>query len=348
MTKAFTHKIVLKMALVLLLSLLGSQHLHARVKNYQYDGDLPFVQMMLDMMVAMGILDRVPVNGIYGGRYGSPNSRFGAPWSGIGPNNRNLWGNRGWNNIGRNNAGWNNNAWRNFGGQNLGLQNLNQNYTNWGQPRWGVLPEESYSLNNYPLSGSQMRPPVWSSSDLSGWVNEPWEMSVWNSEKQTKTTAKPIPEQTPATKHEDGQDVSNPDAANTSTNINTAVELKQKACVTDFCGLQVPSLNGLWVSQEGEMLGIKNTNFLWSDGRSRHLSGTIKANKNYLLISADGYQQLMYFKYKLDGNYLLTMQPDGKTREFKRTFYELSDSDGYSTYVPSYNETVIQNDVGAY
>ena len=57
--------------------------MHAEIKNYQYDGKLPFVQMMLNMMVAMGILDRVPMGGIYNryGQYGMPNNRYAGLWS---------------------------------------------------------------------------------------------------------------------------------------------------------------------------------------------------------------------------------------------------------------------------
>jgi len=96
-------------------------------------------------------------------------------------------------------------------------------------------------------------------------------------------------------------------------------QLKQKPCVTEFCGLKKPNLNGLWVAQNGEMLGVKNHRYLWSDSNSRYLTGQLKIQNEYLLASVDGYDdKLMRFKYKLAGNHLLTMQPDGKTREFVR------------------------------
>ena len=60
----------------LLLMFLSSQVVRAEVKLYQYDGKLPFVQMMLNMMVAMGILDRLPANGRYG-MAGYPSSSWG-------------------------------------------------------------------------------------------------------------------------------------------------------------------------------------------------------------------------------------------------------------------------------
>lgn len=260
---------VKKMILGLVLGLLSSSFVHAEIRNYQYDGKLPFVQMMLNMMVAMGIIDRVPVNGIYNRRnmytpYGMRNY---------------LYGNRNWNNNVWGNDSWSNGSWNNAATDSV-----------WGQPRWGVLSEDPYS-QNYPPSVSD------------GWVNEPWELSVWNKKKQNQALESP----------EDNRSMSQP-----------LPILKNKACVTDLCGLQVPDLNGLWVGREGEMLGIKNGSFLWSDGLSRHLTGNLKPQNDYFIVRADGYDRLMQFKYKLDGNYLLTMQPDGLVREFRRV------SDGYS------------------
>jgi len=281
MIKALTKKVTL----ILLLSLLSSQFVHAEIKNYQYDGKLPFVQMMLNMMVVMGILDRVPVNGIYNryGQYGMSNNRYADLW------------NRGY----------------------------SRNNTAWGQPRWGVLPEGSYSQNNSSWYGPQGMSPIMK-SDLDGWVNEPWEMSVWNNNKNKKEVSEQSSNETLVKDNSENQSQSTKQVIN-----KRPARLKQKACVTDFCGLEAPSLNGLWISQEGEMFGVKNNNFLWSDGQSRHLTGNLQFKNNYLLVNADGYQQPMYFKYKLDGNYLLTMQPDGRVREFRRVSNGQSGSSGY-------------------
>ncbi len=93
----------------------------------------------------------------------------------------------------------------------------------------------------------------------------------------------------------------------------------ERACVTEFCGLKIPDLNGLWVGKSGEMLGIKNHRYLWSDGASRYLTGQMKIENEYLVASVDDHDKLMRFKYKLAGDLLLTVQPDGTVREFVRT-----------------------------
>ena len=78
-------------------------------------------------------------------------------------------------------------------------------------------------------------------------------------------------------------------------------------------------MNGLWVAENGEMLGISGKKFLWGDAEERYLTGLIKIQNEYLLASVEGSERLMRFKYKLAGDHLLTMQPNGTIREFIRT-----------------------------
>ncbi len=96
-------------------------------------------------------------------------------------------------------------------------------------------------------------------------------------------------------------------------------QVREKPCITEFCGLKKPNLNGLWVAENGEMLGISGQKFLWGDAEERYLTGLIKIQNEYLLASVEGSERLMRFKYKLAGDHLLTMQPNGTIREFIRT-----------------------------
>ncbi len=378
---------------VVLLTLSSSTLLRAEVKIYQYDGKLPFVQMMLNMMVAMGVLDRLPAYGYgvspygYGSSYpglspwSSPLSAYSnpyqralamrgfspdsySPYSGIG----NLYSGRGLNPFIR--SPWMQSPWsQGPAGNSL-----------WGNPGWGVLPLDSYpgsyAVNNTPWLAPQQ--PV---SELDGWVNEPWETSTWNPDAenaepaaagQASQSAPPVVQnfnfnvpdtasdnkgQQNSTQRQGGN--SGPGASTNSHNrgnsqysrsplakLATPPQQRQdvrrpnrppvqavkrsplskqsrkkyveKPCITDFCGLKKPNINGLWVTQTGEMLGIKDNRFLWSDGESRYLSGRIKLKSDVLIANVEGSDQLMQFKYRLSGNRLLTMQPDGLVREFVR------------------------------
>ncbi len=366
----------------LLLALLSSQIASAEVKIYQYDGKLPFVQMMLNMMVAMGILDRLPANSAYGGynNFGGRSGYLSSPLSsdtnlyaralamrGINPGNvssayiNNPFLRSSLLQSPRSRRGWNNSS-------------LNNESPVWGNPGWGVLPYENYSSNNYSLYDQQGYDPLWSSYDLNGWANEPWETSEWNPKAD-----KPQQTQTPSLNNAPlvqnfynlpGDAAASPNAgsagdaqldsgqangqrndqvrpaqpssrpsqrsaaqssqqANTSTTAQSGKPspldkqskkqiVSKRPCITEFCGLKKPNLNGLWVAQNGEMLGLKNNRYLWSDPSERYLTGQMQIQNEYLVANIDGDDRIMRFKYKLAGNRLLTMQPSGRINEFVR------------------------------
>lgn len=54
----------------LVFALASGSSVHAKIKYYQYDGDIPFIEMMLNMMSVMGIIDKVPVEYMPGNNYG--------------------------------------------------------------------------------------------------------------------------------------------------------------------------------------------------------------------------------------------------------------------------------------
>ena len=362
---------------ILLLILSCTQIVHAQKKLYQSDGKLPFVEMMLTMMSAMGMVDKVPANGAYGG-YGA--SGLSNPYAralamrGMSPGLRN--------------SGYGNNPllrspWLQTPWSSSALNNSNPNTASpiWGTPSWGVLPLDSYASNyystynpyyqHYPYGSSS----PWSASSLDGWVNETWETSLWNPKAEVKAEA-PV-QTTPAqqvqpnvplvqnfnynsppdatrnvqqnTHQQSGRQSPlskmappnrpprqranrppeqraqhpSPEAAAQQRNqpplhTDNRQNIRQKPCVSEFCGLKKPNLNGLWVAENGEMLGVKNTRYLWSDNNSRSLSGQIQVQNEYLLTSVDGHEKILRFKYKLAGNFLLTLKPDGTIREFVR------------------------------
>ena len=166
----------LLIALLLLLS--GGQIAHAQKKLYQQDGNMPFVQMMLSMMAAMGLIDRFPANG-YGG-FGRPD--MSNPYmraltiQGLPPGSSHS----GFANNPFVRAPWLQTPWSLPASDGA---NVNSASPIWGTPSWGVLPTDRYSPNNYdPYRSSS----VWSESNLDSWVNEPWETSLWNPDAGAK------------------------------------------------------------------------------------------------------------------------------------------------------------------
>lgn len=95
-------RFLLSASIILLLSLQAPAH--ARSKVYHYDGDIPMVTFMLNMMVAMGLIDRMP-NGYAGYGNGYPRSwrdAYAWKYSRNLPNNRyrSMYPGMPWNDIG--------------------------------------------------------------------------------------------------------------------------------------------------------------------------------------------------------------------------------------------------------
>ncbi len=364
--------------IALLMMLCCGQIVHAQKKLYQRDSGMPFIQMMLSMMAAMGLIDRFPGNGRYGG-FGQPDMSNpymraltiqglppGSSQSGFANNPflRSPWLQTPWSSSVQGDPG------------------LNSASPVWGTPSWGVLPTDSYASNN-SMANPYRSSSMWSASDLDGWVNETWETSQWNPDAplraeapvqttqpktkdfsynmpaeenrkqpqtlsqqtqtrqadkslsplsklmQTDRSLRQSPEQqvrqaarepapVMARQQNSAQQRAGQQRQASPLHKNTRQNIRQKPCITEFCGLKKPNINGLWVAQNGEMLGVKNKRYLWSDGKARHLTGQILIQNEYLLTSVDGHKKTMRFKYKLAGNHLLTMQPDGTIREFVR------------------------------
>lgn len=346
---------------VLLLTVLGGQPSYGDVRYYKYDGNMPFVKMMLTMMEAMGIIDKVSPYGAYG-LSAYPGSR----WNG--QNNlysHNLYSNNIYSSYlnsrnpylralalrklgtgyGRNpfvRSPWLQSPWASSA--------YNPQSPLWGNPSWGVLPRSGYLSSPYSSR--------WSAYDLSGWVDEPWETSIWNDEAEDDDTSEPGPpiiqnfynvpdDERHENRHEgwpEGRSEKRPEkqqgkpsplskrlhakrskksahkhnVGNNRKHSPLRKKAKEKPCITEFCGLKKPDLEGLWVAQSGEMLGINDERYLWTDGVSRYLSGDIKVQNEYLLTRADDHDELIRFKYKLAGDNLLTLKPDGTMREFIR------------------------------
>ena len=406
----------------ILMMLSVSQPASGEIKLYQYDGKLPFAQMMLNMMVAMGVLDRIPTHGPYAG-YGL-HTYPGASWSsysnpytralalrGIYPGYsylgssylRNLYGNSAYlrslygNNYNLNNpfirSPWLQSPW-----SMSAFDSSPYASSLWSNPNWGVLPYDSTSPYDV-VNGTMWDEPIWSRSEIDRWVNEPWsddswETSSWNPDAdRNRATGKPQaavnqtapliqnfnygtppdlhqgvqdsrqggqrsysrsplsklappvyqsrPQQPATTDRKPsrlsplhkrmGQDYSEVYAPPPKKKKSSQQRYPGPACVTEFCGLMKPDLDGLWVAQNGEMLGIKDDRYLWSDGHSRYLTGHMKIQNEYLLANVDGHDQLMRFKYKLAGNHLMTLQPNGTVQEFARIpVSQLSADDFYS------------------
>ncbi|MDX2504824.1 MAG: hypothetical protein QNL62_10155, partial [Gammaproteobacteria bacterium] len=158
MLKTF-HKWIL---ITFLLILSCSQVVNAERKLYQNGGNMPFVDMMLSMMSAMGMIDKLPANAAYGG-YGA--SRLSNPYTralamrGMSP---------GLLNSGSGNNPFMRSPWLQTPWSSSALNNANQSTASpvWGSPNWGVLPLDNFAPNYYSMYKPYGSSLPWSTSDL--------------------------------------------------------------------------------------------------------------------------------------------------------------------------------------
>ncbi|MBT8130317.1 MAG: hypothetical protein KJP10_10005 [Gammaproteobacteria bacterium] len=77
-------------------------------------------------------------------------------------------------------------------------------------------------------------------------------------------------------------------------------------------------LNGLWIGNQGEMLGIRGDRFLWYDDRNQYAIGRLSKSPSMMKARVDGTSDVISYHYRLSGDELVIMSRDGKMRVFNR------------------------------
>ncbi len=76
-------------------------------------------------------------------------------------------------------------------------------------------------------------------------------------------------------------------------------------------------LNGLWVDDNGEMLGIRGNRFLWYSN-NRYAKGQLAKSPTAMEARIMETRTVVRFHYRLRGNEMTVMSRDGRTRTFNR------------------------------
>jgi hypothetical protein len=226
-----------------------SGNAEAKTKIYKSNSDLPFVEMMLGMMVAMGILDKIPTELVGLNRYPTSPLSYRAL------------------------------AYRNLNNKNLRKRYLASRYLANRYPGAAGL---------YPLSSTQY------GTNVSPLYNNPMLGFPGSSPFKTR-------------RYRD------------SYMGNGWLPMRRSTCVSGSCLSQRNnSLNGLWVGEDGEMLGIKNDQFLWTDGHDQHMTGLMNISEDHVEANIDGSDRQISYDYRVQGNELLTKDASGVIRRFLR------------------------------
>ena len=94
-------------------------------------------------------------------------------------------------------------------------------------------------------------------------------------------------------------------------------------------------LDGLWIGDSGEMLGIRGNSFLFYDGNKRYADGRLSKTPTMLKATVSGSNRVFNMQYRLVGNELFTVSRNGKMRAFSRTPLMQSHNEGRLHATPS-------------
>ena len=76
-------------------------------------------------------------------------------------------------------------------------------------------------------------------------------------------------------------------------------------------------LNGLWIDDNGEMLGIRGERFLWND-KNRYAKGQLIKSPTTMEARIKETRTIVRFQYRIHGEQMVIMSRDGKMRTFHR------------------------------
>lgn len=77
-------------------------------------------------------------------------------------------------------------------------------------------------------------------------------------------------------------------------------------------------LNGLWIGENGEMLGIRGNRFLWYDDDNQYAKGELASSPTMMKARVEGASTVVRYHYRLQANELVIMSRDGKSHTFNR------------------------------
>ena len=96
-----------------------------------------------------------------------------------------------------------------------------------------------------------------------------------------------------------------------------------RKCLNEQCERnKLSNLDGVWMTQYGEILGVKEDRFLWSDGKARYLTGTFNRKINEFALKVDQNDYIMAYQFIINGNRMQTRDRNGVVRSFVRAPYK--------------------------
>lgn len=336
--------------------LAAAGNVEARLKYYRYNDNIPMVEMSLNMMVAMGVLEPIPsrlvhdgnpynrlvtartsrysrypyarpASSRYSSRYRSYDDYWDRPMSPYSRYSRSRYYDDGPDRWYRSRYDLLDSPWSDLWGD--------PRYTNLDDPWYGRLGGPRYSGLTSPWASTLYGSP-WNNPWNSAWTYpllNPWPASTgylgwpytqsystypysigilpddsWGGSLPPGTNAAPDP--APAANGFDK--VKSAWSASSSRPGRYRSDHRREARTANR------QLDGLWVGDTGEMLGIRGDRFLWYDDSNKYARGQLIKSPTTMQARIPATRTVVRFHYKIQGDEMLIMSRDGKMRTFNR------------------------------
>ena len=324
----------------------------ARLKYYRYNDNIPMVEMSLNMMVAMGVLEPIPSRLVYdgnpynrlvsdrAGRYSRASYNY--PRSGLSSRYRynDYWDEpvRPYRRYSRSRYGYEPDLWDHSWADHWDAPR-NTSWGRWNSPRYSSWDSPWYSnwgsRGAYSPWTSQWDNP-WYRSGVNPWSNQ-WTMP-WSSPYGYSNSWPIMPGYSsipllpnellddswrntmPYQFEEPASQINGNNGARgqkTSWSSRPSRYTYKRISQRGRSNTNYRRLNGLWIDNNGEMLGIRDNQFLWYDN-NRYAKGQLIKSPTMMEARISENRTVVRFRYKLKGNEMVIMSRDGKMRSFSR------------------------------
>ncbi len=341
---------------VLLSTLLAPlSNVEARLKYYRYNNNIPMVEMSLNMMVAMGVLEPIPSRLVHDGNpynrlVRARSGRYSrSPYTYAGYSSRSRYYDDYWDEpaspyrrYSRSRYDYLSDPWDRYRGD----YRYSPKYSSWYGPwadRWSSpwysgwdSPWDTAGYDRWknpwsnPWYGGGMSP--WGSAWSSQWMN-PWYspygylgglpftqgytgLPILPDSLLGDDTSriKPYPSDEPSQQIEKKNGFKAQETS-WSTRPSRAGYSRNNHRTGNNRNYQ--QLNGLWIDDNGEILGIRGNRFLWYDN-NRYAKGQLIKSPTMMEARIRETKTVIRFHYKQHNNEMVIVSRDGKTRTFNR------------------------------
>ena len=364
---------------MLSISLVVTSNVEARLKYYRYNANIPMVEMSLNMMVAMGVLEQIPGRLVHDGNpynravtarhgrysrhsydyplrarysddylyddywggsddyWGGPINRYSRYYDGLYGYSPDPWYRGRFNRWDRSWGSRYDDPWYGYGGWG------NQLYSPWGNA-WKYQWMNPWSS---PWASSLVNPYSGLYGNLDGWPLTPGYQgsplspdSLFGDNQLDNGSSNSAGPSSKQPGNNKGYSVDEISWSGYPAQAYPAKANYGHSAYSSSNGNPYRKTNGLWIGENGEMLGIRDNQFLWYGGNNQYANGELLKSPTMMEARTDGSNKVFRFQYRFLENQLVTISMSGDLRTYNRMplrqarQFPTKPSASYSSYKP--------------